>query len=114
MEFFLNNNLFIIIDYNKLQSISSIKETLILEPFAEKWRSFGWNVQEVNGHDHVHLKDAFNLNAQDPLKPNCIIAHTIKGKGVSFMENSVLWHYRSPQGGEYDAALLELRAPHNA
>jgi transketolase len=97
-----------IIDYNKLQSLKSVDETLALEPFAAKWRSFGWNVSEVNGHDHDALEEALSACASN--RPNLIIAHTTKGKGVSFMENSVLWHYRSPQGEEFEAALKELGA----
>jgi transketolase len=102
------DNLIAIIDYNKLQSIKSIAETLNLEPFADKWKSFGWAVQEIDGHDHSSIKQAFSQIPFIEGKPNCIIAHTTKGKGVSFMENSVLWHYRSAQTEEYDNALQEL------
>ena len=83
------------------------KETLDLEPFQDKWISFGWKVLNVNGHSHEELVNAFH-KAKNSSKPTCIIANTIKGKGVSFMENSVLWHYRSPQGEEYEKALKEL------
>ena len=100
------NNLVAIIDHNKLQSLATVKETLNLEPFAEKWRAFGWEVIEVDGHSHSELKIALTYQAFD--KPLCIIAHTIKGKGVSFMENSVLWHYRTAQGDELLAAKSEL------
>lgn len=102
------DNLVAIIDYNKLQSIKSIAETLGLEPFAEKWRSFGWAVQEIDGHDHLSIKETCLQIPFEPGKPSCIIAHTTKGKGVSFMENSVLWHYRSAQAEEYQNALQEL------
>ena len=101
------DNLVAIIDYNKLQSIFSPTQTLNLEPFKDKWESFGWNVHEVNGHDHNKLKETFNLSSSSK-EPNCIICHTIKGKGVSFMENNNLWHYRSPQGEEYLKAKKEL------
>lgn len=101
------SNLRVVVDYNKLQSIKSIAETIGLEPFAEKWRAFGWAVDEIDGHDHEALHATFDKsNSID--KPHCVIAHTVKGKGVSFMENQVLWHYRSPQGEEYDAAIEEL------
>lgn len=103
------NNLIAIVDYNKLQSLTTVEETLNLEPFAEKWRSFGWRVIEVDGHDHAELHSAFKNHASD--KPTCILAHTIKGKGISFMENKVEWHYRSPQGENYIAALEELKLP---
>ncbi len=101
------NNLVVIVDRNKLQSIQSTEDTLSLEPFKEKWSSFGWKVLEINGHKHDEILDACNEKSFD--KPTCIIAHTTKGKGVSFMENNILWHYRSPQGKEYEAALSELR-----
>ncbi len=95
-----------VIDYNKIQSLGSVEETLALEPFAAKWRAFGWAVVEVDGHDHDSLGEA--LRWDDEQRPRVVIAHTTKGKGVSFMENSVLWHYRSPQGDEYAAAQAEL------
>lgn len=101
-------SLTVIIDYNKIQSLGSVAETLALEPFADKWRSFGWDVREVDGHDHVQLKGALVPRERTNDKPLCVIAHTVKGKGVSFMENSVLWHYRNPQGEEYQAACREL------
>ena len=100
------NNLIAMVDYNKIQSLASVEETLKLEPFADKWRAFGWCVREADGHDHAALLKSFA--ELDGEKPHCLIAHTTKGKGVSFMENSVLWHYRSPQGEELAAALREL------
>lgn len=100
-------NLIAIVDYNKIQSLKSTTETLDLEPFSEKWRSFGWEVIDTDGHDHKELLISLNKASKSP-KPTCIIANTIKGKGVSFMENSVLWHYRSPQGKEFDEAIKEL------
>jgi transketolase len=99
------SNLITIVDYNKLQSIYPPEQTLSLEPFHEKWKAFGWHVIEVDGHDHIQLEEAFLTSS---LRPKCIIAHTTKGKGVSFMENNNLWHYRSPQGDEYDAAKKEI------
>lgn len=101
------SNLRVVVDYNKLQSIKSIEETVGLEPFLDKWRAFGWEVDELDGHDHSALHDAFEKSRSID-KPYCLIAHTTKGKGVSFMENQVLWHYRSPQGEEYEAAIKEL------
>ncbi len=103
-------NLIAIVDYNKLQSIKTIEETLGLEPFLDKWKSFGWEVKEVNGHNHKDLVDALSFDTNLKSKPKCIIAHTIKGYGVSFMENKVLWHYRSPQGEEYKQAISELES----
>lgn len=100
------NKLTFIVDYNKLQSLGSVASTIKLEPFAEKFRAFGCKVTEVEGHNHEDLEAA--LREVDSKRPHCIIAHTTKGKGVSFMENSVLWHYRSPQGEEYKSAMLEI------
>ncbi len=102
------DNLVAIVDYNKLQSLTSVSSTLGLEPFALKWESFGWHVEEVDGHDQNQLRSLLLKIPFQNDKPSCIIAHTVKGKGVSFMENSVLWHYRTPKGDEYTAALKEL------
>jgi len=96
------DNLIAIIDYNKIQSLGTVQDTLDLEPFADKWRAFGWSVASIDGHDHNSLKKVLtSLPLEKSGKPNCIIANTVKGKGVSFMENKVLWHYRSPQGSEF-------------
>ncbi len=102
------DNLTVIIDYNKLQSLESTHQTLELEPFVQKWKSFGWNVTEVDGHNHRKIKIALGKKKISKNKPTCIIAHTTKGKGVSFMENNTLWHYRSPQGDEFLSARNEL------
>ncbi len=102
------DNLIAIVDYNKLQSLAPCAETVGLEPFADKWRAFGWAVRQIDGHDHALLHDTFDALPLEQGKPNVVIADTVKGKGVSFMENSVLWHYRSPQGDEFRAALAEL------
>lgn len=101
-----------VVDHNKMQSLDFCENTLSLSPFAEKWRAFGWNAIETDGHDVDALESAFDQARQnaDTRKPTVIIAHTVKGKGVSFMENNILWHYRTPQGEEYDAALKELEA----
>ena len=101
------SNLCAVVDYNKLQSLGPVAETLALEPFALKWRAFGWTAIEVDGHDHQALKVAF-ADAERSGRPTCILAHTVKGRGVSFMEDQVLWHYRIPRGEELDAALAEL------
>jgi transketolase len=102
------DNLVAIVDYNKIQSLAPVKETLDLEPFADKWRSFGWAVREVDGHDHQQLQDVLTDLPAEQGRPTVIIAHTTKGKGVSFMENTVLWHYRCARGEEFEAALKEL------
>jgi transketolase len=103
-------NLTAIIDYNKIQSLDTVERTLRLEPLADKWRAFGWQVTEVDGHDHSRLRAVLAGADGKREAPMCVIAHTVKGKGVSFMENSVLWHYRSPQGAEYERAMRELGA----
>ncbi len=100
------DNLIAIVDYNKIQSLAPVAETLGLEPFTDKWQSFGWDVKEVDGHDHDQM--ATMLDNPEPGKPRVVIAHTTKGKGVSFMENSVLWHYRTARGQEFEAAISEL------
>jgi len=101
------SNLVAIIDFNNLQSLKSTSETLNLEPFVDKWKAFGWDVCEADGHSHSQLLEALQFS-KSRSRPLCVIAHTTKGKGVSFMENKVLWHYRSPQGKELEDAIKEL------
>ena len=103
------DNLIAIVDYNKIQSLGTVAEVINLEPFADKWRACGWAVREVDGHDLSEARVALNAVPFEPGRPSCVIAHTTKGKGVSFMENDLLWHYRSPQGAEYDDAVAELK-----
>jgi transketolase len=100
------NNLTAIVDYNKIQSLASVAETIGLEPFADKWTSFGWEVLSIDGHDVSAICEA--LRRERTEQPRVIIADTVKGRGVSFMENSVLWHYRTPRDQEFADALAEL------
>jgi len=102
------DNLVAIVDYNKIQSLGPVSETLALEPFRQKWESFNWSVVEADGHDHASLASALGILPANPGRPTLILAHTVKGKGVSFMENTVLWHYRTARGEEFDRALAEL------
>ena len=102
------DNLVAIVDYNKIQSLGTVKEVLDLEPFAEKWRACGWHVREIDGHDLQAVEQALADVPFTVGRPSCIVAHTVKGKGVSFMEDDLLWHYRTPVGDEYDRALAEL------
>jgi transketolase len=102
------DNLVAIVDYNKLQSLTTVDQTLRIEPLADKARAFGWAVREVDGHDHGELQDALSYIPWETDKPSFLIAHTIKGKGVSFMENSVEWHYKSPSSEQLAQALEEL------
>ena len=102
------DNLTAIIDYNKLQSLTTVDETLRVEPLIDKIRSFGWSVTEVNGHDHKSLKEKLENCPWEKGKPSLLIAHTTKGKGVSFMENKVEWHYKSPNDSQLEKAMKEL------
>lgn len=103
------NNLIAIIDHNKMQSLDFCEDTISLSPLNKKWESFGWNVIDVDGHDHFSLKEAYLKSLMQTSKPTVIIANTIKGKGISFMENNILWHYRFPHlGSEYESAIEEL------
>jgi transketolase len=102
------DNLVAIVDYNKIQSLGTVKDVLDLEPFADKWRAFGWAVREIDGHDHQQIERVLVDVPGEPGKPTCVVAHTVKGKGVSFMENKLLWHYRTPDSRETARALAEL------
>ena len=104
------DNLTVVIDYNKIQSYGRVEEVLGLEPFAAKWRSFGCSVKEVNGHDFSELLKVFGRLPMKIGKPSVVICHTVKGKGVSFMENKLEWHYRSPTEEQYAQAMKELDA----
>ena len=107
------SNLLIIVDYNKMQSLDFTNNTLNLEPLKDKWIAFNFNVIEVDGHDHDELHRAFELYINSLInknKPTVIIANTIKGKGVSFMENNIKYHY-SPirDENELEIAIKEIR-----
>lgn len=102
------DNLVAIVDYNKIQSFGTVKEVLDLEPLGEKWRAFGWGVREIDGHDLPAIEEAFAAMPFVPGRPSCIVAHTIKGKGVSYMEGKLLWHYRAPRGEDLETALREI------
>jgi transketolase len=104
------DNLTLIVDRNGLQQGGATEPTMRLEPLAEKFRAFGWVVREVDGHDHAQLLSAFRALPFEPAKPNCVIAHTHKGKGVSFMEDRAEWHHRVPTAEEVAAAIGELEA----
>ena len=104
------DNLVAVIDYNKLQSLTTIAETLALEPLVDKLRAFGWAVREVDGHEHGALLEAFSMAPWSPGQPSVVLAHTIKGKGVSFMEGRVEWHYRSPSPAQLAQATAEVQA----
>ncbi|QWE10882.1 transketolase [Polynucleobacter sp. es-EL-1] len=104
------DNLIVIIDYNKLQSLATVANTLGLEPLVGKLESFGFLVREVNGHDLSQIEAALNATPWRTGKPSVLIAHTTKGKGVGFMENKVEWHYKSPNDQQLADALAEIEA----
>src|SRR2546425_2894973 len=104
------DNLVAIVDYNKIQSLGRVKDVLDLEPFGAKWKAFGWAVREIDGHDLGEVLPALVSVPFEKTRPSCIIAHTVKGKGVSFMEDKLLWHYRPPNDEEFEKALAELEA----
>ena len=97
-----------IIDYNKWQATGRSQDVMALEPLAEKWRAFGWHTIEVDGHDYDQLSEALSGLPKTPEEPTAVIAHTVKGKGVSFMEDDNNWHYRIPTGDEVVSAFTEL------
>ncbi|CAN5718633.1 transketolase [soil metagenome] len=102
------DNLVAIVDYNKIQSFGSVAEVLELAPLADKWRAFRWAVREIDGHDYGQIEDALTNVPLEPGRPTAIIAHTVKGKGVSFMEGQLAWHYKSPSAELLEQALEEL------
>lgn len=102
------DNLVAVVDYNKIQSLGSVRDVLDLAPLAEKFRAFGWAVKEIDGHDHDAIRCALQTLPFEPGKPGCLIANTVKGKGVDFMENKLLWHYRTPNGEQVRLALEQL------
>ena len=103
------DNLVAVVDYNKVQSFGSVKEVLDLEPFADKWAAFRWHVQVVDGHDHAALARAFEAVPVVRGQPSVIIANTVKGRGVSFMEGELLWHYRAPSKEQLEDAIAQVR-----
>jgi transketolase len=104
------DNLVVVIDYNKIQSLGRVKDVVDLDPLADKWRAFNWGVRELDGHDLAALDDALSGVPFEKGKPSCVVAHTVKGKGVSFMEDELVWHYTAPKGDELPAALAEVEA----
>jgi len=105
------DNLTAIIDYNKVQLASSLADSIPLEPLEDKWRAFGWHVVSINGHDMGAILSAIEEARNTKGKPTVILANTIKGKGVSFMEHRYEWHARAPNADELEKALNELTLP---
>jgi transketolase len=102
------DNLTAIVDYNKIQSFGRVKDVLDLDPLADKWRSFGWATREIDGHDFTQIGDALTEAPFEKGRPTCIVAHTVKGKGIGFMEDKLEWHYRAPKGELLEVALKAL------
>ncbi len=101
------SNLTAIVDYNRIQCTDKTENILYLGVVSEKWGSFGWSAWDANGHNQNYMKDVFKYPSKG--KPTCIIAHTVKGEGVSFMQDKVEWHFKSPSDAELEKALEELR-----
>lgn len=104
------DNLVAIVDYNKIQSLGRVEDVIDLAPLADKWRAFGWATRELDGHDLVALDAALSAVPIEAGKPTCVVAHTVKGKGVSFMEDKLKWHYSAAKGEELTQALAEIEA----
>ena len=102
------SNLTVLVDRNRLQSLGGTESTISLEPFSSKWESFGWEVEQVDGHNHDEINRAAFGDFESRTSPKVVICDTIKGFGVSFMHNSVLWHYKSPSGEHLTQARIEL------
>ena len=102
------DNLIGIIDYNKLQAFGRTNEVINLEPIIDRWTAFGWAVKEIDGHNHFQIEETFSNLPFTKGKPNMVIAHTIKGKGISFLEDKLESHYKSPTKEQYELALKEL------
>ncbi|MDE3077332.1 MAG: hypothetical protein KGJ86_18095, partial [Chloroflexota bacterium] len=105
------DNLLVVIDFNKWQATGRSREVMALDPLAEKWRAFGWTAHEVDGHDVGALSQLLSNLPDGSGKPVAVVAHTVKGKGVSFMEDDNNWHYRVPTAEEVEAARRELEIP---
>ncbi|HZH60888.1 MAG TPA: transketolase [Metabacillus sp.] len=102
------DNLIAIIDRNRLQITNNTEDVMGLEPLGDKWRSFGWEVVEVDGNDVEELVNVLSNTPKTPGKPTLVLANTVKGKGITFAENQVGWHHRVPTEEEYNLAMEEL------
>jgi transketolase len=101
-------NLCVIVDFNKWQATGRSREIMSLDPLADKWRAFGWSTLEIDGHDFAQIRQSLHQFAATPERPTAIIAHTVKGSGVSFMEDDNNWHYKIPTAAEVEKARQEL------
>jgi transketolase len=102
------DNLVVIIDYNKLQSLGPVSEVVELHPLADKFRAFRWAVREIDGHNHDQIKHSLASAPWEPGQPSVVIAHTVKGRGIDFMEGNVKWHYSAPTPEQLGVALSQI------
>lgn len=102
------SRLCLIVDYNQIQSLGNVKDICDLSPLADKFRAFNWHVEEIDGHHYDEIAAALAAFKAEQQRPTVIIAHTVKGKGVSYMEGQLLWHYRNPNDEQLKQALEEL------
>lgn len=102
------SRLCLIVDYNQIQSLGDVKDICDLSPLADKFRAFNWHVEEIDGHHYDEIAAALAAFEAEQQRPTVIIAHTVKGKGVSYMEGQLLWHYRNPNDEQLKQALEEL------
>ena len=104
------DNLVAIVDYNHIQSFGRVEDVLNLAPLSDKFKAFGWETIEVDGHVPAQILEALSKYGNTHEKPLALIAQTIKGKGVDFMENNLMWHYKSPNEDQLAEALRQLQA----
>ncbi|MBN2377182.1 MAG: transketolase [Sedimentisphaerales bacterium] len=102
------DNFTAIIDFNKIQAMDRLEEIVSVSPLAEKWQAFGWSVRQVDGHDVGQLAEVLGSVPFEEGRPSMVIAHTVKGKGISFMEDVPIWHYRLPSAEQMETACREL------
>jgi transketolase len=102
------HNLTVLVDWNKIQSFGRVSEVLNLDPLPAKWQAFGWNVLDVDGHNHQQLIESLQADTDAEGRPTVLLCNTVKGKGVSFMQDELAWHYKSPNEEQLRQALAEL------
>jgi len=102
------DNLVVIVDYNKIQSLGRVEEVINLEPIISKFVAFNWAVKEIDGHDHQEIFNSLTAIPYETGKPSVVIAHTLKGGGVDFMEDKLLWHYKTPSKEEMEEAIRQV------
>jgi transketolase len=105
------SNLTAIVDFNKICQSGNVNDVISVDPLTDKWRAFGWAVREIDGHDMGEVVDALDALPLDKVRPTALIAHTVKGKGISFAENTYVWHSNSVNDEIYAKALAELEVP---